>query len=260
MAVPAGQFRNHGTEHHLDPVAGVQVEVERRNQRRDDARHQAVGRFQHRHRLALLARGGRDFEADETAADDDHALRRLQRGGDGLRIRQRTQAEDAIEVGTNQRQGAQARAGAQRQAVVGQGRAVGKRELLRRAVYRRHTGADVQRDAFLRHQFRRAHDQLRLLGVAQQVALRQRGAVVGAAGLVAEQGDRTFVALGAQGLGDGESRQPGTDDDHTAHRPGAHDCITLQPVGPSILRWSPLDSLQVTLGMGSPGFVMEAPL
>ena len=198
-------------------MADVQVAVELRHMRRHDAGHQALCGFQHGDVLAFATGHGGDFEADEAAADDHHVLRGLQCGLDGAGIVQRTQAADAAQVRAGQRQRPQARAGAQREAVVGQCRAVIERELLRGAIDRRNAGAEFCSELLFFHGFRRAHHQLRLGGIALQVALGQRRAVVGPMRFGADQRDRPGIALRTQGFRDGQSRQPGADNQHSAH-------------------------------------------
>ena len=51
------------------------------------------------HGLAELAGDGRDFEADETGADHDDGLRRVDPRADRIRFRLRTQIKDTVEFG-----------------------------------------------------------------------------------------------------------------------------------------------------------------
>ena len=85
---------------------------------RHHAVHHAVGGFEHGHLEAGLAAGGRDLEADVSAADDDRAPSGRELGAQPVHVGDAAQVVHAGELGTRQRQQARMTAGGQQQPVV----------------------------------------------------------------------------------------------------------------------------------------------
>ena len=86
-----------------------------RDFRRDDAAHQPVGGFEHRHRLAEQARRAGDLQPDEAAADDHDIAGGMERIAQRARIVGMAEREDAVEVDALDRRQARRRAGGERQ-------------------------------------------------------------------------------------------------------------------------------------------------
>ena len=120
-----------GAKAHVAAPAAMQRQEVVRDLRRDDAAHQPVGGFQHRHRLAGEARGAGDLQPDEAAADDHDVVGGMERGAQAARILGMAQREDAVEIDAIDRRQARRGAGGKRQPVEGNARAV--REHHRRA-------------------------------------------------------------------------------------------------------------------------------
>ena len=102
----------------------------------DRARHHADGEFDHVHLEPLCPRGGREFEADKTGADDDDALPRRNPVPQRFALIQRAQVSHRFEIGIWNIEQAVARAGRQHEMAVIERRAGGERDLARRAVDR----------------------------------------------------------------------------------------------------------------------------
>ena len=198
----------------LDAVLDVDVAVDAAELRAQDALER------HRRRLdrrvtssAALARGRRDLGADPARADDHHRAAAVDPLAQRVGVVERAQVVDAVESAPGIGSAARLGAGGEQQAVVGQPLAAGERDLARgrgrspsRAVPRRSSIVVlvVEAASSCTQTFSR-------VGLAAQVLLGERRALVRALGLGADQHDAAVEALLAQrlgGLGAGEARRP----------------------------------------------------
>jgi len=120
-AILARQPRDPRVEHELHATCAMQIGIEGRDDRGDDAAHQPVRGLEHRHVLAEQAKRRRDLEADEPAADHHGARGALGPSGEIARVVERAQIEHAIEVGAWHGQRADAGTGGEHERVVGDG-------------------------------------------------------------------------------------------------------------------------------------------
>ena len=90
-----------------------------------------------------------------------------------------------------------------------------------RAVDRRDAGAEMQLDAVLAVEFRRAQRDPLLGSIAGQIVLRQIWPVVGHGGVGAEHDDAAGIALAAQRLGGAVAGRAAAQDDDRSRWPAA---------------------------------------
>lgn len=183
---------------------------------------QLVSCFQDGDIDAHLARGGRHLAANQTSADDDQRLARMQGLAQGLAVGQVPQGMDACQVATGNCHPPRAGAGGQQQPVVSQRRAGFELDLAIGHIQAAHPPSQLQVQVG-RFVPGGVQDRRRLWLLALQYRLGQGGAVVSVPRFVADQMDAPAVALGTQGARSRRAGQAGTDDgngfDHGARYP-----------------------------------------
>ena len=200
------------TEADIGAPAAMQREKMPRDFRRDDAAHQPVGGFEHSHGLAEEARGRRDFEADEPAADHDHVARRMETRAQDARVVGMAKRADAVEADTLDRRQARTGAGCNHDAVEWQRAAVGETQLTGAAVDGRRFRAEAKIDTVLdveRHRPERQKVVLRIL----EERLGERRPLVRHVDLGGHQRQRAVVAIGPEAGGYLRAAVPAADDD-----------------------------------------------
>ena len=183
----------------LDSVLAMDVEVDLADLRAQHPLQRQRGHLDHRHLAALLASRGGDLGADPTRADDHQALPALDSLGDPLRVGEGAQVVDAVELGAGNVEAAGPGAGRQQQPVVAESPIALEQQLLRPGLDPGHPGRGPKLDLVLAVEVGRVDVRL-LGGLAAQVVLRQRRALVRSLGFVADQDQAAVEALLAQGL------------------------------------------------------------
>ena len=205
VAVVVRQLRDPGAEHQLDAAPPVQVGVEAGDDRGDDAAHQPIRGLEHGHLLAEHAQRRCDLEADEPAADHHDLPGRLGPARELARMVEGPQIEHAVEVRTGHRQGAHAGAGSEHQRVVRYRSARRVDHAPLRTVDRRHRPGEIEFDRLRAIEGRLPEQETRRLHLAEQEPFGQWRTLVGRMRLGADQPDRAWKAVAAQGRGDLEA-------------------------------------------------------
>src|SRR5688572_21648181 len=186
--------------------------------RRQDCGERDGERLNHGDVQAASAARGSDLEADEPCAHDRYTRRVRQLPPERDRVVQTAQDEYAC-AWRDAGQGSGARTGCDNEPVVVGTGAIGKGDAPRTKVDRRraHTEPHVERERAVSI-LPVEKSLLRVPGALEHL-LRERRAVVGAMWLVADDGQLTVEAAGAQRLGRAETRQRGANDhDSAQHR------------------------------------------
>ena len=124
--------------------------IESRDLWRHHPTHDAVGGLEDHHIQASLAAGGRDFEADVAATDDDRAPARAEFGAQPIHIRDGSQVVDSGEFGSGERQQAGMAARGQQQRVVLHRAAIGYFDAAPQPIDAHHGKTQAQDDVMLR--------------------------------------------------------------------------------------------------------------
>ena len=172
-----------------------------------------------------LPRGGGGLEADPAGPDDHDLHLRLERGPEGVGLLQGPQVEHVAQVGPGDGELPGRGAGGDRELVVGEPAAV-EGDRAGGAVDRGNRSAQPQVDVVLGVPGAGVDEDRVAFVLAQQVALGQRGALVRALRLVAEEHDLAVEPLVAERLGRLRARQPAAHDHECRH-------CRLQRVNPS---------------------------
>ena len=174
-----------------------------------------------RHLHAALARRGGDLAADPARADDDEPSAGVEHGAQRVGVLDGAQDVDAVEIGAGDRRAAGLRAGGEQQRVVGHALAAGEHDRAGADVERldRRLGAQLDRVLLVPGRVLLQVDRV-AVGLAAQVVLAQRRALVGALGLGAQQDDAAVESRVAQGLRGLAARHAGADDDECSR----HEC------------------------------------
>ena len=205
-----------GPQPHVDALLDVDVAI--------DAAHLAAQHPLQRDRVggdngdlqSALPRGGGDLGADPAGSDDDDRAAAVEPFAQHVRVIDGAQVVNAVELGAGDREPARFRAGGQQQLVVAQPLAVVERDLLQRRVHVDRRAAEAQLDVVLGVEALVVDVDPLASGLAAQVVLRQRRALVRALVLGADKHQAPFEAFVSQclsGLGGG---QAGADD---------HECL-----------------------------------
>ncbi len=159
------------------------------------------------------AQRGRDFKPDEACADYHSALRRLRLLDDGTAVSERAQIVDVRQLAAGHIEPNRLGAGRHEQRVVGLATAVLELDLATCRIDRRGARAEMQLDAVLPIEFRRAQRDPLLGRAAGQVVLRQIRPVVGCRAIGTQYRDAPSIALAAQRLGGAVARRAAPQND-----------------------------------------------
>ncbi|MNN58963.1 hypothetical protein D3C81_1740410 [compost metagenome] len=140
---------------------------------------------------------GGEFQADKACADHHHVAYLLHQGGEGIGILLGLDAKYALQLGAGYWQRTVVCAGGQYQVIVDGRLAGGEQDSSVLPVDGSRLVVD-QLDALGGEELGWTEQQGVLVDLTEQVGLGQRWALVGQAGLVADQGDASVVSLLAQ--------------------------------------------------------------
>ena len=201
---------------HPHAVIGVDVAV--------DAAHLAAQHALQRDRVggdegdleSALPRRRGDLGADPAGADHDHRAAAVEPFAQRVGVLDAAQVVHAVELGAGNREPARLGAGGQQQPVVAQPLAVVERHLLQRRVHVDRRAAQAQLDVVVGVEALAVDVDAVAVGLAAQVVLRQRRALVRALVLGADEHQAPLEALVSQGLSGLGAGQAGADD---------HECL-----------------------------------
>lgn len=185
----------------------------------EQARERMTRRLEHRHVLARRPRDGRDLEPDQPRADDDDALRAVERHLQAERVGPGPEGVDAVELRARYRETARRGAGRDEEAVEADRAPLRELDptvtrvetLRRRPEEELDAGLSIERLVVDARELE-ARD-------APEELLRERRAIIGQRALRADDEDRLRAPCFADGLDRADGGDPGADDDeHHAHR------------------------------------------
>ena len=174
-------------------------------------------RLEHGHRLAEVARGRGDLEADEAAADDHHVARPMQALAELARIVDVAEREDAVEVNALDRRQPRPRAGGERELAEGDGGTVGEDDLALAEIDAGRLGAEAELDRVLLVEGLRPERQ-EIVDRILEEGLRQRRPLIGHVALGGDQRQRAGKALFPQARGQLAAAMAAADDDDRVFR------------------------------------------
>jgi len=203
-------------EEHLDAVLDVHVAVERADLGTQDALVGQLQRIDDSYVEATLARRGCKLAADPAGADHGDAGAVHQLGPQHIAVGERPQVVNAFQGGARHLDPSRLGSRGQQQPVVRQLLSVTEGHARGLRVDRRHGRARLKLDVVLGVEVGRVHVRLLALGLAAEVLLGQRRALVGPLGLGADQDDPPVEAAVAQLLSRLGAGQAGADD---------HECL-----------------------------------
>ena len=202
---------------------------------RDRPRHDASGCLDHRDRQAPAGADRGEFEPDEARAHHHDPAGALDGGAQGVGVVEGAELAHAREFGARHRQGPVAGAGGEDEMVVRETFAIREAHLPLLAVDPRHAGLGAVADRVVGKEALLPQEEAAGIGLASEVGLRQRRALIGQHRLLADQGEASGKARLPQrgrGLEAGLAR---TDDDDVvdAHGPASAGLRADLPATPS---------------------------
>ena len=202
-----------GAEQHLHAPVGVDVAVDRSRLGAERVLERHRRRGDHRHLQAHLARRRRHLAADPARADDHQAAAAAEPLTQPIGLRQAAQVVDLLQLGSGNREPAGLCAGRQQQPVIAQPLTAAEHDLGRPRLDALDGRGGAQLDRPIRVEGLVVDIDLVEPGLAAQIVLRQRWALVRALRLGADQHDASVEALLAQLGGRRGAGQARADDD-----------------------------------------------
>ena len=199
-------------EPELHAVLAVQVGEHLAQLGADRAVQRGRLRLDHRHLAAGLAGRRRRLQADPARAHGDHPPAAAEGGREPLRVADGPQVQHAVPVGPGYVQPAWRRAGGQQQPVVSDALPVRGGDRPAGRIHRGDRHAEPQVHVVPGVPALLVHVDHGLVFLAKQVALGQRGPLIGPLGLGAEHDDPAAEPLRAEGLGRLRAGQARADD------------------------------------------------
>ena len=196
----------------LDTVLAVQIGVHAADLRAEHALQRHVVGLEHGDLEAALAQRRGDLRADPAGADDHHLAAAHRTLADRLGVAHLAQVEHVPELGPGDGEAPWPGARGQEQAVIAEALAPVDDDLRCAHIDRAHRRRRAQLDVVLPVEALVVDEQLRALGLALEVVLRQSRSLIRAIGLGADQHDTAVEPFGAQRLGRLRPGQTGTDD------------------------------------------------